>query len=163
MDPLSQLRDIHLGNTISWWPLAYGWWIALCFSVIVIGAVTWFIIRRRQLLRARRAALLELQAIDTSAPDAATRINQLLKRVAMHYYPDAGVSALYGDEWTAFLASTGRDKEALATVIKQAQVGLYQPNWQADCDAFQRAGEEWIKGAITTSIARRAEKDRRYV
>ena len=45
-DPLAQLRDIHLPETVGLWPLAPGWWllIALIIGALVTGIIYW---RRR--------------------------------------------------------------------------------------------------------------------
>ncbi|MDB9952467.1 DUF4381 domain-containing protein [Porticoccaceae bacterium] len=63
-DPLAQLRDIHLPETISWWPLAPGWWVL----IILLGLVTgWIIVKAVQRKRAnlyRRQALAKLLEIE---------------------------------------------------------------------------------------------------
>ena len=44
MDPtslLAQLRDVHEPTIISWWPLAYGWWVLIVLTLIfVITSIT---------------------------------------------------------------------------------------------------------------------------
>jgi hypothetical protein len=33
-DPLAQLRDIHLPEAVSWWPLAIGWWLVAIVCIL---------------------------------------------------------------------------------------------------------------------------------
>ena len=37
-DPLSELRDIHLPDPVSWWPPAPGWWIAVGIGFGLLAA-----------------------------------------------------------------------------------------------------------------------------
>ena len=37
-NPLDQLRDIHLPEPISWWPLAPGWWLLI---IIALALMVW--------------------------------------------------------------------------------------------------------------------------
>ena len=64
MDPQDiPLRDIHMPNLISWWPLASGWWVLLgvvVATVTIAGAIGWW--RKRH--RVRRAALREFSDIE---------------------------------------------------------------------------------------------------
>ena len=36
-DPLAELRDIHLPEAVSLWPLAPGWWLLLALIAAVLG------------------------------------------------------------------------------------------------------------------------------
>ena len=104
-NPLEQLRDIHLPDTINSWILAPGWWtviIALTvFSVYL--ARRWFV--RRSRLKLLKPASIELKAIENLTPDnqAITRLSALLKRICLIYYPAKKVASLSGDDWITFL------------------------------------------------------------
>ena len=51
------LRDIHLPEPISWWPLAPGWWILVggLLALAILGFLAWRFYARRQIRRAERA------------------------------------------------------------------------------------------------------------
>ena len=51
------LRDIHLPEPISWWPLAPGWWIIVggLLALAILGFLAWRFYARRQIRRAERA------------------------------------------------------------------------------------------------------------
>ena len=61
MDPLAQLRDIHLPDGVAWWPPAPGWWLLLLL-LAVIGALIWRY--RQQQARKRRYRVLALQELE---------------------------------------------------------------------------------------------------
>ena len=54
-DPLAQLRDIHLPDTVSDWPPGPGWWV-LALVLLLFGAalVIWAVRRYRKNHRRQR-------------------------------------------------------------------------------------------------------------
>ena len=111
---LTQLRDIHLPTPVGWWPLAPGWY-GLAILVLVIVLILVFYISRSYLNgRAKRQALCLLtnyeqqhQRLPNSQITTA-RISELLKRVALVYFPREDVASLQGERWLAFLNKTGK-------------------------------------------------------
>ena len=41
-----QLRDIHLPEAVSWWPLAIGWWVLGFLAIIAIAVLAYIVLRR---------------------------------------------------------------------------------------------------------------------
>jgi hypothetical protein len=120
MNPTQQppltLRDIHLPDPVSWWPLAPGWWLALAL-VIIVSAVTILSIRRYRQRGYRRLGLQQLATIEA---DMATQddhrqliqqLSQLLRHMAILHYqqPCAG---LEGQAWLDFLDQPFSNKTA---------------------------------------------------
>jgi len=128
VDPLDELRDIHLPDAISWWPLAPGWWTLLALTFIVIVALFYYL-RWRDVqknkpvtfstMQVMQAALLEFSSIEQNynskaeaLSDDQTRqivadISQLLRRCAVQITdldngPNA-VAGLTGDAWLSWL------------------------------------------------------------
>jgi len=109
MNPLSELRDIHLPPPPTLWPPAPGWWVvsvvvavALVFAVRFVRAA-W---RRAQPRRAAVRAIAELRRRYESgeAPDILTaELATLLRRAAMNRHPRSQVAGLTGREWLKFL------------------------------------------------------------
>ena len=127
---LSQLMDLMHDlvrpEPIAWTPQTIGWavvgvWL-LCVIVIVIG----YSIRRYRRNRYRRAALAELDNLQTTdlAPDrAAVAVATLLKRTALVAYDRSEVASLSGDDWAAFLCRTSANDPVVteyATAISAA-------------------------------------------
>jgi len=102
------LRDIHLPETVSWWPLAPGWWIMLGFLVLVIVVVFFLrLARERQLLG--KQSLQEFTQLvnqfqqDRDAKLLLSELSRLLRRVSITRYENQDSAALVGQEWLRFL------------------------------------------------------------
>ncbi len=145
---LDQLRDIHLPAPISWWPLAYGWWVVIGLGLAAaIGLVAYREIRRRTI---RHRALQELARLgateqaDTAslARDVATLLKRLVK------IKDPVVAADHGDAWVRRLQSGPAPlPDRIARYLAQAP---YAPLQAANTDAPVRedlivATRAWIK------------------
>jgi len=114
VDPLSQLRDLHLPPDPSWFPPAPGWWAvaALALAALAILARQRLVARRRR--APFRAASIELAALRADADagratpiDFAHGANAILKRVAVHALRRPEAAPLTGDDWLAFLDRLG--------------------------------------------------------
>lgn len=101
------LRDIHLPEAISWWPLAWGWWVLIVLLLMLVGLGAWFWYQRQQRLSAVQQALKELDQYEQQWTDDPQRLLQavsgLLRRVAMTYHPRKTVAGLTGQQWVTFL------------------------------------------------------------
>lgn len=111
---LATLRDIHLPDPIGWWPLAPGWYGLMLFVVALLCLVIFFGYQAYQYRMPKRQALRLLTqyqkqyVLDHNASLACTRVSELLKRVALVYFPRSQVAGLQGDAWLHFLSQTGK-------------------------------------------------------
>ncbi|MGB5739133.1 MAG: DUF4381 domain-containing protein [Woeseia sp.] len=103
------LRDLHLPDPVSWWPLAPGWWLLLA---IALAGLLWLASRAYrdwQRGRARRLALRELDrlaaahAADGNVAQLAKSLSALLRRAMLAYAPRVEVARLTGDAWLNWL------------------------------------------------------------
>lgn len=106
-DPLAQLRDIHLPNTVGLWPPAPGWWI-LAILFIAAALFAWHFCRsRRQASAYRRdaSALLQQHWSDFKREGNVRgylqNLQVALRRIALSFDPSS--AALTGDDWLNFL------------------------------------------------------------
>ena len=145
MNPdLSQLRDIHLPESVSWWPPAIGWWL---LPVLLIAAV-WFVrwlYKRAKANRWRKYALEELQAIreEREAQQQIKLISALLRRVAVTCYPRHEVASLTGEAWLKFLdtplkASRFQDQGSILISAPYSKTTV-------DVEPLFELSEAWIK------------------
>ncbi len=157
-DLLTQLADIHVPGPVPWWPPAPGWWaLALLAAAAAWLLAAWLLARRRRRENCRRA-LLELERCysafaDGDGGDAGERtprylngFNAVLRRVAMVHFPEARVAAMGGREWVDFIREKGdasRVDEAMAAALG---AGRFQARCEADVDAVQSMGRDWISG-----------------
>jgi len=84
-----QLRDVHLPDAVSWWPLAWGWWVLLILLTLSVGAALFLIVQKYKKNRYRKLATTELSnAFKAWQKDQQThvylhRANDTLKRVVV--------------------------------------------------------------------------------
>ncbi|MFA5700426.1 MAG: DUF4381 domain-containing protein [Desulfuromonas sp.] len=169
VDPLAQLRDIHLPDAVSWWPPAPGWWLVAGVAGLVLVVLGWWLQKRRrsqQLLqwqrRGQRLALQELERLRreqlTSPETLVGELSVLLRRVAILHYPASNCAALLGQEWLQFLDRTlgaGADGgEGFEANPFSAGVGRcladtpYQPPGRTPVDsaALLDLAQRWLEG-----------------
>ena len=105
MDPLAQLKDIHLPAQIANYPLAPGWWIA---AILLIALCLWLLLRGLQSYRTnkiKRQALGLLAKMNTSEENQNDNIMNLLKWAALQYFPRHLVAPLFGQQLQQFMTS----------------------------------------------------------
>ncbi|MCG8378980.1 MAG: DUF4381 domain-containing protein [Proteobacteria bacterium] len=110
-DPASlPLRDIHLPDAISWWPLAPGWWLLGFLLIVLIGAIIFFIRQRRNYqLSTIFLARQELEKIrnDFNLNQDKTSLVQglsgLVRRISISLFSRTETASLTGREWLLFL------------------------------------------------------------
>lgn len=113
-DPLAQLKDIHLPEPISWWPLAIGWYGLMVLIFLLIFAIAYLMHKRHINALAKNKALELLKTYkeqyqkDNNAQLTSARISELLRRVALVYYPRAQVASIHGEDWVEFLNQTSK-------------------------------------------------------
>lgn len=155
-DPLAQLKDIHLPETVAWWPLAWGWWlvIGLLLVALITGFVLWLRHRRHNRYRHQALARLE-QAYRTYQETGDTagylqNLNQLLRRALLSAWPapeSQRLTTLSGEHWLAFLDASlpGDSTEFREGAGRALLAGPYQPQPQADIEALHKLGQQWFR------------------
>ena len=111
---LAQLRDIHLPEAIGWWPIAPGWYILAVLLIMMVSALVFFLRRHYLQGRVKRQALREWVMYhqeyqqEQHSQISAAKLSELLKRVALMYFPRNEVASLQGDAWIVFLNQTSK-------------------------------------------------------
>ena len=147
---LSGLRDIHLPEAISFWPLAPGWWLLVAVLLVAVGFALFEGQRRRRSVR--RAALRELEALEAQArggletQEIAGRLQTLLRRVALVRKGRVEVARLHGPSWFAVLAGPdGRRRPIFPVEMARRLEEAVYAGPSADPEASER--EAWIAAA----------------
>ncbi len=110
-DPASlPLRDIHLPDPVSWWPLAPGWWALMLLLVIVVLLTMYFIRRyRNHKISALYLTIQELERIKTDfninqdKSNLVKELSELIRRLSISIFPREESAGLTGEEWLKFL------------------------------------------------------------
>jgi Tfp pilus assembly protein PilO len=114
-DPLAQLKDIHLPDPISWWPLAPGWYVVIALVFLLALYLGYQVYKRHRDALAKKKALALLETYqqhyekEHNVPATSAHISELLRRVALVYFPREEVASLHGEAWLQFLNQTGKD------------------------------------------------------
>ncbi len=150
------LRDIHLPEAISWWPIAPGWWIILAVTILIITAI--FIARKiylkKQLARDIHTELddIKQQYKQTeNKSQLAKSLSILLRRANISYYPKTDKAGLIGSEWLTYLDSTmaaaSTDKKFQSDIGKVLLSAPYLPdgaNLDFDATKLIHLCESWL-------------------
>lgn len=149
-EPLAQLKDIHLPDPVSWWPLAPGWYGLILLVLIFTVSLGYFLYRRHLNALAKNQALQLLKTYsehyekDRNTQLTSARISELLKRVALVYYPRAEVASMHGDLWIEFLNKTskGIDFQPVKSMLLDSP---FKPADTTNLKPLINRTEQWIK------------------
>lgn len=128
MNPLEQLKDIHLPPAVNNWPPAYGWWLLAIVLIILLVVAAKFFFNRYKMRQPQREAIKQMRLISHQQSDWPMQLNQLLKRLVISYYPQQETAGLYLDDWCEFLTKqlpTNKQK-SFRENIQSIQHFLYQ-------------------------------------
>ena len=100
------LKDIHLPESVGWWPPAIGWWI-LAFLVpmlVVLGIWLYKRITRKTALKTAKVILNSIKQ-DENLNDyqKVCQMSVLIRRTAISCFPRSETASLTGKEWLLFL------------------------------------------------------------
>jgi len=146
---LDALRDIHLPDSISWWPPALGYWLVV--AVLLVAAVLWF--RRYRRFAVRRATQLELSRLATSyqgqkdAHDLAKQVNVLLRLAVLSLQPRQEAASLTGNDWITYVQSCSSEPDfTFSDGVKQLLTqGVYQARVDVDAELLLTECRAWVQ------------------
>jgi|SRR5690554_2831618 len=152
-DPLAQLRDIHLPEPTSIWPLAWGWWLLLGLLVCALLGGAYTLFQRRRKNRYRHLAEAELEHAWQrwqKQADPARHLQELaiiLRRTALSAFPRQGLAAVRGLDWLVFLDATLPDsqRDFCQGVGRALLDGPYQPHPQVDIAGLHQLVQRWVR------------------
>ena len=143
------LRDIHIPETVPWWPLAPGWWLLILLLISVAVGLYWAWRARRQPLK--RQALRELGKIRRHFEGGAATsriladVGVLVRRTAISRSGRETVAGLSGDAWRERIVAMSAEPAFDAGQLELLSRGRYQRNPPADVDALLAACERWLR------------------
>jgi hypothetical protein len=154
---LANLHDIVVPPPVSWWPLAWGWYL---LGAMLLAGLAWGLVRWRAHRRANRyrdLALSELDALSASVGDPARRsgalstLPVLLKRVALAAWPRGQIAGLSGAAWWRVLDESGADGvfgKGHGPRLERLSYGREPDTDLSETEAqdLLRAARAWIRG-----------------
>jgi hypothetical protein len=153
-NPLA-LKDIHVPEQITNYPLAYGWWILAALIVLALVITVIKIRKSAKRNQVKKQALTQLKSnIELNNSD----LISLLKWAAMHYFSRVELAKLYGDSLQQFLLQQlpQKHQQNFSTLSEQAFKNQYQKKFHNEVDShFHQAARLWL----TEALPPRAEKN----
>lgn len=157
--PALNLRDIHLPDPISWWPVAPGWWMILASLLLVIIVI--FISRniyiKKQLNRDIRTELEQIKQqyqLTENKSQLAKSLSILLRRANISYYPKTDIAGLIGSEWLTYLDNTSSSSSAnnrfqsdTGKVLLSAPYLPDNASMDYDANKLVRLCESWLQSS----------------
>ncbi|XQW85948.1 DUF4381 domain-containing protein [Thalassotalea piscium] len=154
MDPLAQLKDIHIPQEIHNYPVAYGWWILFTLILVFLLFFVRTIIRHRRKTKAKRIALKNLSGPIGTNDD----IIVILKWAAIQYFPRQEIAQYYGEQLNRFLLKQLPEKYH-QQFIKLSEEGFnsrYQLSEETLDTRLLQAAQIWVKHALPAKNKRKS-------
>lgn len=148
--PQLPLRDVHLPEAISGWPLAVGWWITLVLipMLLWISFLVYKYLTRKTAVKTAKKLLAELKQ-DKTKPERQqiAEISALIRRVAMSVAPREECASLTGQAWLEYLDKSVKDNAFTQGVGKCLADVSYQrvTSTHVDIAELINLTERWLK------------------
>ncbi len=152
LDPLAELRDIHLPPAPHWWPPAPGWWLLAVILLLILILLSRLGYKYYRRWRRKRSILNRLTQLQTDfeqnkeATHVLSELSILLRRVALVRFPGQASAGLKGREWLAFLDETGGNGRFVQGPGQILVTGPYTPYTELDQpDALWKLVRDWLR------------------
>ena len=148
-----ELRDIHLPEPISWWPLASGWWILLLLIIALVVVAYIFIpklIKKIKHQPARKLAISEFKKIQLQYQSQKDKqsllqsLSVLLRRIGMSYDSRQSSASLTGQAWIDKLNSINPQQSLSVDLIDTLLTAPYQKHYEFDAQQLLSQCENWV-------------------
>lgn len=149
-DPLANLADIHLPNSISAWPLAPGWWVLIILACTGLVALFMLWSKWHASRLYRRQALGQLKNIEAATTGQLGATLELLKQTANTAYPDQHFGSLGIAEFKVFLQKSCSEA-AFEKVPDNLEAALYAKSVEFDplmTEYFMASAKTWIANHV---------------
>lgn len=143
------LKDIHLPETIGWWPPAPGWWL-LPLALIALFVTVRYAYRRltqKTAVKSAQKLLTALRQQPLEPEQTLQALSALLRRAAITLDSRKQVASLYGQAWLEYLDSNLPDAPFSQGIGRCLADAHYRPVLQDDIDvnALFTLCERWLK------------------
>lgn len=145
------LKDIHLPEQISNYPIAYGWWIlaALIMFLIVMSVI--------KIRKAKKINHIKKQALGQLTKNPEMNVSEtlsLLKWAAMHYFSRQDLAKLFGPSLQSYLINKlpSQHQNKFTQLSEKAFLNQYQTSENSDkalyLEDFTEAAKLWLTHAL---------------
>lgn len=149
MNPLDQLRDIHLPDSVHWWPLAIGWWLVASFLLAVIVFFVWRLKRSKKQRRLVNHAMQSLDALEADTElgeqEWLQALSALLRRIVINLHGRKAAAGLVGNQWLEYLDQHTKNKGFSEGEGRLLATHPYQAGASYDRKALSQLVRKWVK------------------
>ncbi len=144
------LRDIHLPDSIGWWPPAIGWWILAILLPLLCWFFVWLykrITRKTPVKTAKNLLLALKQDGLLDDQDKLLVVSKLIRRVSISLSPRTETASLTGQAWLEHLDKTVQGNPFSRGAGKVLANAHYQKSVSTDLDitAVIKLCETWLQ------------------
>lgn len=142
------IKDIHLPEPVSNFPMAYGWWL---LAALILIFIIFTIIKMRKSAKRNQVKKQALAQLKHREKMSNNDIIALLKWAAMHYFSRAELAKLYGHSLQQFLMSKlpVTQQQHFTELSEQAFLNQYQADIPLPTDAkLEQAATLWLTHAL---------------
>ena len=146
---LQGLRDIHIPEPVSIWPLAPIWWIIL---LLVLASIIYSLGKKaQQRLRYTDVALEALNEIrkqhrqHQSNAKTCAALSKLVRQIALATDERADVANITGQAWLSYLDDMGKTTEFTEGIGRTLLTSPYQKSPSVDVSKLFKFIRRWIK------------------
>lgn len=147
MDNLPELRDIHLPQNISLFPLGYG---AILFFVLLICLIIFLPYFRHLYLQSKKKYAFDfLNALTQKNMANVCQISELLRRICKIKHKKA--VALFGEAWADFLGRTAKKKlpkYQMKILMNAPYAPAYNDVPEQDFNAIKDFAKDWVENNL---------------
>jgi len=145
---LSQLKNVHLPNGISIFPIASGWYMLITLLALLIGGSLWWKIVKNKYKKQKLQAYAILAEIKKNHSDEMlSEVSILIKRVAILKFPKEAVHTLFGERWLEFLDRTGKTTDFTKGEGRYL-LNIYQTGKIENPDEFFACVRRWLGSVL---------------
>lgn len=155
---LEQLKDIHYPESISWWPLAPGWYVLGAILILFVFFICFWSVRLYRKLKKRKKLLKLFEELKERAKKEShsaqiwAELSAFLKRFTLLLYPRQDVSSLHGKAWLQFLNAKGHTEDFTGEIGCLLISIPYQTTPSEKAEALLELIDRWIKQQIKEKL-----------
>ena len=124
------LRDIHLPESIHWWPIAPAWWILLATILLLLAALAVYWWKKSRVSHLKAVAQSEYDLIiDTSTENSSVRFSEmllLLKKISKSHPQVESALSKPAEIWLAKLCQVLQIDQVSSELIRTIKSSPYQ-------------------------------------
>ena len=143
------LKNLHLPDTIGWFPPALGWWLLVVLIPLLLMFLYWCYQRltRKTSLKTAKRLLNTIKNSTANNSEKLVELSALLRRVAISVAPRAQTASLTGQAWLTFLDSSLNDAPFTKGAGRCLADAPYRKSPPSEQEIFQLISlcEDWLK------------------